>query len=158
MESNRNKAAGAWDESQQDKGVSEVQGILLDEQTEKPKQSVVVPIKQAVATQIRNRIEHLAVSREAWELGAYARSNEILYSLIADCYTLYKELTDKTSPTTKDKRRGLDDYISLKGMVFKDDTPLTGKIIRCVRGDRSPSYVNVSHGLACGRGPGLATE
>lgn len=94
--------------------------------------SPVVPITMAVATKIRQRIENLVVSREAWEFGAYARSNEMLYSLIAECYTLYRELTDKSSSTTKDKRRGLDDYISLKAMVFKDDTPLTGKIIRCV--------------------------
>lgn len=91
----------------------------------------VVPITMAVANQIRQRVEAMAVSRQAWEIGAYARSNELLYGLIKDCYVLYKELTAKAD-VTRDKRRGLDDYISLKGFNFKEGTPLTGKIIRCV--------------------------
>jgi len=117
------------------KGGDEPSGSLCAMEGDQPsglQSSPVVPITMAVATKIRQRIENLVVSREAWEFGTYARSNEMLYSLIAECYALYKELTDKSSSTTKDKRRGLDDYISLKAMVFKDDTPLTGKIIRCV--------------------------
>jgi len=55
----------------------------------------------------------------------------MLYGLIKECYVLYKELTAKTDGT-RDKRRGLDDYISLKGFNFKESTPLSGKIIRCV--------------------------
>jgi len=92
----------------------------------------VVSISMANAIKIRERVESLSVSREAWENGAYARSNEVLYDLIKECYVLYKELTDKTAASTRDKRRGLDDYISLKGYSFKTTTPLTGKIIRCV--------------------------
>jgi len=94
--------------------------------------ATVVPISMASAIKIRERIESLSISREAWENGAYARSNEMLYGLIRDCFLLYKELTDKNAVGTKDKRRGLDDYISLRGYVFKKETPLTGKIIRCV--------------------------
>lgn len=91
----------------------------------------VVSMSMAVANQIRQRVENLAVQREVWESGAYARSNDQLYGLIKDCYVLYKELTEK-SAATKDKRRGLDDYISLKGYSFKEGTPLTAKVIRCV--------------------------
>lgn len=91
----------------------------------------VIPLSTVIATQVRERIEGLASSREAWESGTYARSNDVLYGLIRDCFVLYKELTEK-SDMAKIKRRGLEDYIARKGYSVKSDTPLTAKLIRCV--------------------------
>jgi len=132
MENKRNEVIEKSKDLKEGEAASSGLQAIEGDQSSDLQSSPVVPITMAVATRIRQRIENLVVSREAWEMGVYARSNELLYSLIAECYTLYRELTDKSSSTTKDKRRGLDDYISLKAMVFKDDTPLTGKIIRCV--------------------------
>jgi len=109
-----------------------------------PTAAAAVPITQAIATQIRQRIEKLVISREAWEMGIYARSNETLYGFIKDSFVLYKELTEK-SDVTKDKRRGLDDYISLKGYTFKAGTPLTAKIIRCVFADTDRRRLSTYH-------------
>jgi hypothetical protein len=104
----------------------------------------VVPITMAIATQIRQKIEKLAISREVWEQTAYTRSNDMLYDLLRECYLLYKELTEK-SDAVKNKRRGLDDYIALKGYSFKKETPLTKKIVRCVFGDADRRRLSTYH-------------
>jgi hypothetical protein len=96
-----------------------------------PTAAPAVPITQAIANQIHQRIEKLVASREAWETGIYARSNETLYGVIKDSFVLYKELTEK-SDATKYKRLGFDGYLEQKGYTFKAGTPLTAKIIRCV--------------------------
>ena len=102
-----------------------------DAQPALPVTTPVVPITMALANQMRQKIEKLAVAREAWEQTAYARSNEMLYGLLCECYQIYKDLTCKTE-TAKNQRRGLDDYIALKGYSFKQETPLSAKIIRCI--------------------------
>lgn len=91
----------------------------------------VVPISAALVSQVREQVEKLAADRKDWEGGAYARSNEMLYGLIRDCYLLYRDLTEKVA-ATKYKRLGFDAYITDKRLTFKEGTPLTGKIIRCV--------------------------
>lgn len=91
----------------------------------------VVPITEALTSQIRERVAKLANDREVWEKGTYARSNETLYGLIGDCYALYLDLTKKDA-ATRYKRLGFDGYIADKGYIFKEGTPLTGKIVRCV--------------------------
>lgn len=84
---------------------------------------------------IRERIEALAAEREAWETSAYTRSNEMLYALIQKCYALYLDLTNGKGDVGA-KKVGFTDYINTKGYKFKPSTPLTGKIIRCVFGDK----------------------
>lgn len=91
----------------------------------------VVSFSAALANQVREQVEKLAADRTNWEGGIYARSNEVLYGLIRDCYLLHRELTAAV-PATRYKRMGFDDYITAKGLTFKASTPLTGKIIRCV--------------------------
>ncbi len=93
---------------------------------------------------MRSRIEALALEREAWETTAYVRSNELLYGLIQKCYALYIDLTNGTGDVGA-KKVGFKDYINSKGYVFKDSTPLTGKIIRCVFGDRDRRRLSTYH-------------
>ena len=89
----------------------------------------------AVATiSMRDRIEALAIEREVWETTVYARSNDQLYALIQKCYGLYLELT--TGADVSAKKGSFRDYINTKGYAFKDSTPITAKIIRCVFGDK----------------------
>ena len=98
-------------------------------------QPEVAQVAAAAATvSMRDRIEALAVEREVWETSVYARSNEQLYALIQKCYGLYLELT--TGADVGAKKGSFRDYINTKGYVFKDSTPLTAKIIRCVFGDK----------------------
>jgi hypothetical protein len=114
-----------------EQALTEQKQTTVDTPTAQPATTQVVPITMALANRMREKLEKLAVNREAWEQTAYARSNEMLYGLLCECYVVYKELTCKTE-TAKNQRRGLDDYIAIKGYSFKQDTPLTAKIIRCV--------------------------
>ncbi len=93
---------------------------------------------------MRQRIEALACEREVWESTAYARSNETLYGLIQKCYALYIDLTNGKGDVGV-KKFAFKDYISTKGYVFKGSTPLTGKIIRCVFGDKDRRRLSTYH-------------
>jgi hypothetical protein len=93
---------------------------------------------------MRQRIEALAIEREVWETNVYARSNDMLYALIQKCYQLYTDLTDGKGDVGA-KKVGFKDYINSKGYVFKDSTPLTGKIIRCVFGDKDRRRLSTYH-------------
>jgi hypothetical protein len=103
----------------------------------KPVAQTATEPSQMVASvmEIRERIEALAVAREAWETNVYARSNDMLYGLIQKCYELYLDLT-KSEGDVGARKVGFNDYINTKGFAFKASTPLTGKIIRCVFGDK----------------------
>ncbi len=89
------------------------------------------------------RIGDLAVTREVWEATEYNRSNQALYKLIADCLALYNDLT--TGEDVKHKKQGLKDYINLKGYKFKETSPLSLKVIRCVFGDRDRRRLSTYH-------------
>lgn len=89
------------------------------------------------------RIGDLAVTREVWEATEYNRSNQSLYKLIADCLALYNDLI--SGEDAKYKKKGLSDYINLKGYKFKDSSPLSLKVIRCVFGDRDRRRLSTYH-------------
>jgi len=95
------------------------------------------------AVTMRDRIEALSIQREVWETTVYARSNEQLYALIQKCYGLYLELT--TGADLGAKKGSFRDYINTKGYVFKDSTPITAKIIRCVFGDKDRRRLSAYH-------------
>ena len=101
--------------------------------------------KIAAAVQLmRQRIEALSIEREVWETTAYVRSNDMLYGLIQKSYELYIDLTNGMGDAA-DKKVGFKDYINLKGYSFKESTPLTGKIIRCVFGDKDRRRLSTYH-------------
>lgn len=89
------------------------------------------------------RIGDLAVVREVWEATEYNRSNLALYKLIADCLALYNDLI--SGDDAKFKKQGLKDYCNLKGYVFKETSPLSLKVIRCVFGDRDRRRLSTYH-------------
>jgi hypothetical protein len=89
------------------------------------------------------RISNLAVRREAWENTEYNRSNQALYSVIAECLDLYLDLTSGTE--IKSKKDGLALYINSKGYSFKESSPLSLKVIRCVFGDRDRRRLSTYH-------------
>ena len=93
---------------------------------------------------MRQRIEALSIEREVWETTAYVRSNDMLYGLIQKSYELYIDLTSGMGDAA-DKKVGFKDYINSKGYSFKESTPLTGKIIRCVFGDKDRRRLSTYH-------------
>ncbi len=96
-----------------------------------------------ITSSLRTRIEQISINRETWENSVYVASNEKLYSIIGDCLSLYYELVNGTD--IKAKKKGLEDYINIKGYKFKDSTALSGKIIRCVFGDRDRRRLSTYH-------------
>jgi hypothetical protein len=97
----------------------------------------------STSVDMRQRIEDLAVQREVFETTQLARSNQALYSLIADCLSLYRDLTE--GEDLKAKKLGLQDFINLKGYSFKSSSPLSLKVIRCVFGDKDRRRISTYH-------------
>lgn len=97
-----------------------------------------------VSKELMKRISDLAIRRETWETIEYNRSNQGLYGLIAECLSLYLDLT-AIDESAKHKKQGLKDYISLKGYVFKETSPLSLKVIRCIFGDRDRRRLSTYH-------------
>ena len=93
--------------------------------------------------EVRQRIEDLVIMREVFETTQLARSNQALYSLISDCLSLYRDLTE--GEDLKAKKLGLQDFINFKGYVFKSTSPLSLKVIRCVFGEKDRRRISTYH-------------
>jgi hypothetical protein len=108
-------------------------------------QAVQAQTSSAVlADSMYKRVEQLAIEREVWQAGEYARSNDTLYGLIGKCKALYDDLTAKVDDT-KAKRSGFNDFLNLKGYTFKSSTELTYKVIRAVFGDSDRRRLSTYH-------------
>lgn len=95
------------------------------------------------SVEMRQRIEDLAVMREVFENTQLARTNQALYSLITECLSLYRDLTE--GDKLKEKKLGLQDFINLKGYVFKATSPLSLKVIRCIFGEKDRRRISTYH-------------
>ena len=97
----------------------------------------------SIATAMRERIEDLAIQREGWENTQLVRSNQALYSIFKECLSLYRDLTE--GENLKEKKIGFRDHINLKGYVFKESSPLSLKVIRCIFGDKDRRRLSTYH-------------
>ena len=97
----------------------------------------------SIATAMRERIEDLAIKREGWENTQLARSNQALYSIFQECLSLYRDLTE--GENLKEKKIGFRDHINIKGYKFKESSPLSLKVIRCVFGDKDRRRLSTYH-------------
>ena len=92
-------------------------------------------VKQTKSTKsVINTFSTLAYAREEWQKNAYAKSNDILYKLLAECYATYLKMCEDNAKA-KDLREQLDTYISAHKIVFKKGTHNLVKIVKCVFGD-----------------------
>lgn len=98
-----------------------------------------------IAKLTMQRVSDLAVSREVWEETEYNRSNRSLYKLIADCLALHQDLS--IGNDAKYRKQGLQDYINVKGYKFKDSSPLSLRIVRCVFGDHDRRRLSTYHAV-----------
>lgn len=97
----------------------------------------------AIIDNTMQRIADLAVIREAWETTDLNRSNEGLYALIVECVCLYREMV--SGDDLRAKKQGLNDYMNLRGIQVKSDSPLTLKIIRCIFGSQDRRRISSYH-------------
>lgn len=95
------------------------------------------------STAMRQRLEDLSIMREAFENTQLARTNQALYGLITESVSAYRDLTE--GEDLKAKKLGLQDFINLKGYVFKSTSPLSLKVIRCVFGDKDRRRISTYH-------------
>jgi hypothetical protein len=105
--------------------------------------SSTAPVDLTIATAMRERIEDLAMKREGWENTQLARSNQALYSIFKECLALYRDLTE--GENLKEKKIGFKDHINLKGYKFKESSPLSLKVIRCIFGDKDRRRLSTYH-------------
>jgi hypothetical protein len=94
-------------------------------------------------TSMRQRLETLAIQREVWETTQLADSNGSLYQLLGDCKELYRDLT--IGENSRVMKQGFNDYVRLKGYVFKSSSPLTLKVIHCVFGAKDRRRLSTYH-------------
>lgn len=109
-------------------------------------ESNVVALPSVTKTQgMYDRLEKLNVKASAWESGAYANANALLYGLFAEARQIHMELTNAHDPDLAAKKQALKDYMNLKALSSYWDKPLTQRIIRCVFGDRDRRRISTYH-------------
>lgn len=91
------------------------------------------------------RCENLSIKREVWESNELARSNDALYPIFDGCIELYRDLT--RGEGVKAQKKGFEDFINIKGYVFKSTSPLTLKVIRCVFGEKDRRRLSTYHSV-----------
>lgn len=91
------------------------------------------------------RCENLSIKREVWESNELARSNDALYPIFDGCLELYRDLT--RGEGVKAQKKGFEDFINIKGYVFKSTSPLTLKVIRCVFGQKDRRRLSTYHSV-----------
>lgn len=120
-------------------------GNLMSMTTITSKASVQKTISRsaAIIDNTMQRIADLVVIREAWETTDLNRSNEGLYALIVECVLLYREMV--SGEDLRAKKQGLNDYMNLRGIQVKSDSPLTLRIIRCIFGSQDRRRISSYH-------------
>ncbi len=90
----------------------------------------VTPAKPQTAYQ---RLENLIVQRQVWEDEVFRASNDRLYSILQDCYALYKSCNNKAA--SERLTDALTQHANLKGFALKASAHTLTKIVKCVFGD-----------------------
>lgn len=81
-----------------------------------------------------NFVSALAYAHKQWQVNAYAKSNNELYKLLAECYANYLAMCADNAKA-KELREQLDAYITANKLVFRKGTHNLVKIVKCVFGD-----------------------
>ena len=109
-------------------------------------ESNVVALPSVTKTQgMYDRLVRLNTEASAWESGAYANANALLYGLFAEARQIHIELTNAQDPDLGAKKQALKDYMNLKGLSSYWDKPLTQRIIRSVFGNRDRRRISTYH-------------
>jgi hypothetical protein len=78
-------------------------------------------------------IEQLKIEQEAWALGAYTNSNNLLYEILAKCYAKYEVMCLGTAEANA-LHTQLNDYITMYGVAVNKKSHTLHKIVKCVFG------------------------
>lgn len=78
------------------------------------------------------RLENLMVQRQVWEDEIFRVSNDRLYSILQNCYSLYVQTGSKAD--AKALNDALERHANLKGFALKASAHTLTKIVKCVFG------------------------
>jgi hypothetical protein len=95
---------------------------------------VVLNDKVTTTTDTTNYVSKLVSTRIEWENNAYRKSNEQLYALLAECFSMYTAMC-LDNDRAKQLRKDLNDYIESNKLTFKKSTHTLVRIVRCVFGE-----------------------
>lgn len=90
-------------------------------------------LKAASANPAGNFLVQLESRRVAWEAGAYRKSNQELYALLADCLQYSSPLM--TAEANKARKDILEKFYKERGYRLKSDTPVATLVVRAVFGN-----------------------
>ena len=79
------------------------------------------------------RLENLMVQRQVWEDEIFRASNDRLYSILQDCYSLYKSCSNNKTASA-DLAEALVRHANLKGFTLKASAHTLTNIVKCVFG------------------------
>ena len=96
--------------------------------------AVVLNDKSTTTNDTTNYVSKLVKSRVSWENNAYRKSNEQLYALLAECFSMYTAMC-LDNDRAKQLRKDLNDYIESNKLTFKKSTHTLVRIVRCVFGE-----------------------
>ena len=93
--------------------------------------SVVEPVTSKPLT-ADQRLENLIAARKLWEAEIFRTSNDHLYSILQDCYSLYVKCGTKNAAQAL--ATALDKQAKENGFVLKPSAHTLTKIVKCVFG------------------------
>ena len=74
-----------------------------------------------------NSVADLITRRQKWETGAYQKTNDELYDILAGCLGLYGKIV-----ASQKLAKGFRDYAKKEGFVFKAGTSMESRIVKVV--------------------------
>lgn len=108
--------------------------FLQTDTTTNVNQNVVLNDSTSKDSTNTNYVSSLVQSRIEWENNAYRTSNEQLYALLAECYSMYTAMC-LDNDRAKQLRKDLNEYIESNKLTFKKSTHTLVRIVRCVFGE-----------------------
>lgn len=86
----------------------------------------------SIAVNATNALVNMETNRLAWEQGAYLTSNQVLYSVLADCLAFCGELT---LAEAKLRSGALEIFYKERGYKYKKEAPLVSRVVKAVFGN-----------------------
>lgn len=80
---------------------------------------------------ISTTLDDLIKDRQDWDADEYFKSNERLYSILTDCYSVFRSMNGTTSEAIV-ARKSFDRVVKVRGYNFKDTMHLMVQVIRVV--------------------------
>ena len=93
------------------------------------------------AKQMTTALDRLIKDRQTWEVGAYNTSNKELYAILTKCYAIDFSMSGSET-YAKIRKQTFNDYVKQQGLMFKGETPLINRIVKCVFGDVQRSRIS----------------